>query len=178
MFRRGDLTQPNFFTMKEYRNQSAAVADVEDLAAQGELVNTPPNLNSPYVRIDPPTRFNGAMSKAEISIQLTEGESSMGVTIRRANPGSAWVFTDLDTQIVDGRAVAQTDEGGVFVAGSGFNFGLVIGLVVAGVVILLVAVIVIGTVVYFVARPEKWRSTKSNVKKTQMKMKRSFARQV
>lgn len=175
-FERGDLTSPNVITMSEYRNASAAVADVAGLANEGELINTPSNLASPYVSVMPHGQFEGANGMATISIKLNSGSS--GATIRRANPNSAWVFVPLDTQIVDGQAMAQTNQGGIFVAGSGFNYGLVVGASVAGVVVLLVILIVVATVVYFVVKPEKWRKTKENVAKTQMKMKRSFAKQV
>lgn len=177
-FERGTLQSPNVITLMEYRNASAAVADVEGLANEGELLNAPANLNSPFVSVFPHDRFEGATGMGEIAIMLDPSVSHSGVTIHRASPNSDYVFVQLDTQIIDGRAVAQTNEGGIFVAGSGVNYSLVVGLVVAGIVLLLVAIVVVGTIVYFVARPEKWQSAKNNVKKTQMKMKRSFARQV
>lgn len=162
----------------EYRDASTAVADATDLADPGELLNTPPNLNSPYISVFPHSRFEGASGMATISIDLDQTLSSSGVAIYRANPNSDYVFVQLPTEVIDGRAVAQTSEGGIYVAGSGLNYSLVVGVVVAGVVLLLVGIVVAGTIVYFVARPEKWKSAKDNMKKTQMKMKRSFANKV
>lgn len=164
--------------MQEFHNSSAAVAAVEDQVSQGEPTNGPPNQNSPYILVNPPTQFEGAMGTADISVKLDSSQLGEQIALFRANPGSAWVFTQLDTQVVDGRAVAQTDQGGIFVAGSGVNFTLIVGLVVGGLVLLLVVTIVVGTIVYFIARPEKWKATKNSIKKSQMKLKRSFAKQV
>ncbi len=163
--------------MSEYRNASAAAADVADLADDGELLNIPANLASPYVSVEPHTDFDSAAGMAEIAIDLDDGLTG-GVAVYRANQNSAYVFMQLDTQIVNGRAVAQTNQGGIFVAGSGVNYSLVVGLVVAGVVLLLVTLMIVTTVIYFVVRPEKWKATKGGLKKAQMKVKRSFARQV
>ncbi len=170
--------EANVITMSEYRNASAAVADVTDLADEGELLNTPANLASPYLSITPHTDFASVVGTGEVTIDLDDNLINTDTKIYRANINSAYVFTELDTDVVNGRAVAQTNQGGIFVAGSGVNYSLVVGLVVAGVVLLLVSLMVVATVVYFVVRPEKWKSTKSSVKKAQMKVKRSFARQV
>lgn len=171
--------EANVIMMSEYRNSSAAVADVEELADEGELLNTPANMASPFVSIEPHTDFGSAVGQAEVAIDLDNPTTnSAGVSVYRANRNSAWVFVQLDTEITGGRAIAQTNQGGIFVAGSGVNYSLVVGLAVAGVVLLLASLMVVGTVIYFVVRPEKWKSTKSSMKKAQMKVKRSFARQV
>lgn len=163
-------------TISEYRDADAAVADVQELSQEVELLNHPANVASPYVRVEPTEQFTGM---GEISISLDDSLMiPTGVTIRRANPNSNWIFTELDTTIVEGKAVAQTSQGGIFVAGSGVNYSLVVGLCVAAVVLVLVGLMVVATVVYFVVRPEKWKSAKTNVAKTQMKVKRSFAKQV
>ena len=177
-FSRGTLNSPNVISMMEYRNATAALEEVMDRAAPDELLNAPPNLNSPYVSVFPHDRFADSTGMGEISIMLDPSVSHSGVAMFRANPNTDYVFTQLPTQIIDGRAVAQTNEGGIFVAGSGVNYSLVVGVVVAGVVLLLVAIVVVGTIVYFVARPEKWQSAKNNLRKTQMKVKRSLARKV
>ena len=177
MFERGDLNGPSMITMSVYQDPNSAIADLTDRAADGEALKPPANKASDYVRVDPLTTFPTATKPATISIRL-DGGITTGVTVRRANQNSAWIFTELDTEIVDGQAMAQTDQGGVFVAGSPINYGLVVGLVASGFVLLLIAIIVAGTIVYFKVRPEKWQSTKASMKKAQMKMKRSFARQV
>ena len=162
-------------TISEYRDSEAALTAVQELSQDTELLNHPANVASPYVRVEPTEQFTGM---GEISVALDDALISSGVTLRRANPNSNWVFMELDTSIVEGKAVAQTNQGGIFVAGSGVNYSLVVGLSVAAVVLVLVALMVVATVVYFVVRPEKWKSAKSNLSKTQMKVKRSFAKQV
>lgn len=152
----------------EFRNSSEV----------GELAGKPDNLNSPFVNVMPHGHFEGVQGMANITIKLDNSASISGVTLYRASPQSNYAFTALETTVVDGNAMAQTDQGGIFVAGSGINFGAVVGGVVAGVVLLLLAIVLVGTIIYFVARPEKWQKAKNNAKKAQMKMKRSFARQV
>jgi hypothetical protein len=164
--------------MSEYRNGEDAIADLGDRAQDGELLNEPSVITSSYVSVDPPTTFEGVNSMATIRMEFDSQLVESGISIYRANLNSAFVFQALDTDVVDGMAVAQTDQGGIFVVGSGVNFALVIGLSVMGVVLLIIILMVVAVVIYFVARPDKWKSTKTGVKKTQMKVKRSFARQV
>lgn len=172
------MTEPNVITMSEFRDADDAVASVEDNAQDNELLNVPPIPTSSYISVEPHGAFLGAEGKAKISINFDPGLVQTGNVMYIASPSNGYVFSAMDTSIEDGQAVAQTDQGGIFVVGSGVNYDLVIGLSVAGVVLLIVILMVVGTVIYFVARPEKWKSTKKNVKKTQMKVKRSFAKQV
>lgn len=189
VFERGDLLEPNVVTMSEYRNASAAVADVADLADEGQLLNIPSNIASSYISVEPHDQFASVADTAEISIVLNDANITAEVKLRRANRISAYAFTELDTQIVDGRAVAQTNQGGIFVAGFSENSmttvspsensmttsdNLVTALVVVGVVLLLVSMMVVATVLYFVVQPGKWKSAKTKMKKAQ----RSFSRKV
>lgn len=172
------MNEPNVITMSEYRNADDAIADVEDMAREGELLNAPPVITSNYVSVEPHTVFKGAAAKARITIKFDPGLAQSSPEIYMASRSNQYVFAALDTTVVDGQAVAQTDQGGIFVVGSRVNYNLVIGLSVAGVVLVIVILMVVSTVIYFVVRPEKWKSTKAHVKKTQMKVKRSFAKQV
>ena len=177
-FNQGDLTEPNMIRMDVFRDPQDAMTEVMEGAGSEENVNPPGNTVSQFIRIDPPRMFDGVMSAATVTISIDEKAENDRTTIYRASEQSGWMFEPLDTEIVDGRAVASTNQGGIFVAASGVNYGLVVGVVVAGVVLLIVILAVIALVVYFVVRPEKWRSTKDNVHKAQTKMKRSFAKQV
>ena len=164
--------------MMQFENATTAVEDVRGSAIEGENLNVPANLHSGFIGVNPAGKFDGVMSPAKISLKLDDTTASAGVSLYRAGPDTAYAFVRMETTIQDGRAVASTDQGGVFVAGSGVNLGLVVGLVVAGVVVLLIALMVAAVIVYFVAQPEKWKATKTSMKKSQMKLKRSFARQV
>ena len=165
-------------TMAEYRSGEAALDEVGDRALEGELLREPSVVVSSYISVSPLTTFTGADGMATIRIKFDSQLVESGISMFRANPSSAYVFERLDTEVVDGSAVAQTNQGGIFVVGSGVNYDLVVGLSVAGVVLLIVILIVVSTVIYFVVRRDKWRSAKDGVKKTQMKVKRSFAKQV
>ncbi len=178
-FSRGDVTQPNDVTISEFRNATAAEMQVMALSSENNpsLTNIPPNQASSFVQVTP-DNFVGIANAARITITLDASITGSGYSIYRASASSDYIFQQLETTISNGQASAMTNQGGIFVAGTGVNYGLIVGVVVAGVVLVLVALMVIATVVYFVVRPEKWKATKSNVKKTQMKVKRSFARQV
>ncbi len=163
--------------MMQFQNSSDAIKELRGKAPSGENLNEPAVKHSEFVSIQPEGKFSGSAGKAKISLRLDDGISS-NAEIYRAGPDTAYAFVRMDTTIVNGKAEAQTDQGGVFVVGSGVNLGLVVGLVVAGLVVLVLALMAAGVIVYFVARPDKWKSTKESVKKSQMKIKRSFARQV
>lgn len=169
---------PNMITMAEYRDADSAIAAVEELAQEGELLNSPSVIISPYVSVEPLTQFAGVDGMATIRIAFDSQLVESGISLYRANLNSAFVFREMDTRVENGQAVAETNQGGIFVVGSGLNYDLVVGLSVAGVVLLIIILLVVGVVIYFVVRPDKWKSTKSGVKKTQMKVKRSFAKQV
>lgn len=177
-FQQGDLEAPNEFRVTSVANAEAAMTDIMNLAGEGISVRLPPNEASGYKRVDPVTVFEGAKGQATISIDLDSTIDTSNVVIQRASSISAWVFEPLDTQIIDGKAVAQTNQGGYFVASTPVQYGVVVGIPIAIVVVLLIVVIIIGVLVYFRVRPEKWASAKENVHKTQVKVKRSFAKQV
>ena len=177
-FEQGALVAANEFRVTDIADREAAMTDIENLAGVGVAVNLPGNEASGYKRIDPVTIFEGAEGMGTVSIDLDSTIDPSNVVIQRASSVSAWVFEPLDTEIIDGRAVAQTDRGGYFVVSTPVQYGLVVGIPIAIVLILLIVVIIIGVLVYFRVRPEKWASAKENVHKTQVKVKRSFAKQV
>ena len=166
------------FRFEEYADSDTAIQAVEDLAnpPDGNFA-VPPNAVSSYVLLTPIENFAAAGQTATIVIDIDDTAPS-STRIYRANPRSDWNFVSLTTEMRDGNAYAQTDQGGVFVAASGLNtLGIAIGVSVGAVVLIVVACgAAIG--VYFAVRPEKWRKTKDNVRKTKTKVSRSFAKQV
>ena len=177
-FNQGTLSTAVEFRFEEYADSDTAIQAVEDLAnpPDGNFA-VPPNAVSSYVLLTPIENFAAAGQMATIVIDIDDTAPS-STRIYRANPGSDWNFVSLTTEMRDGNAYAQTDQGGVFVAASGLNtLGIAIGVSVGAVVLIVVACgAAIG--VYFAVRPEKWRKTKDNVRKTKTKVSRSFAKQV
>ena len=171
------MTVPNAITMKKFTNASSAIKELEGLNPSGNP-NPPANILSPFISIDPPGRFDGLMNPAKVSLNLDNSVTTSDATIYRAGPDTAYAFVSMETTIIDGKAEASTSRGGVFVVGSAANVGFVVGLVVLGVVLLLMALVTAGVIVYFVARPEKWQAAKKSIKTTHNKVKRSFARRV
>ena len=74
-----------------------------------------PNVVSPYVLVTPVENFAAAGQTAIIVIDINDTAPS-STRIYRANPGSNWNFVNLTTEVRNGNAYAQTDQGGVFVA--------------------------------------------------------------
>ena len=163
--------------MEEYANADEASDFVMQMSGS-RTTNAPGNQVSSVISIQPFTQFNGAQSDATISIDIDESAAREGTVIYRASPVNGWSYAALDTQIIDGKAVARTSSGGVFVAATAVSTGLIVGVVIAGVVLLLVIVIVVGLAIYFRSRPDKLKATKEKIVKTQNRVKRSFAKQV
>lgn len=177
MFERGDLTEPNMLNMEEYQDPDDAQQFIMEMTGS-EPRNEPDNRVSPVISVQPFTQFSGVREMATISIDIDESAENGETTIYRASPQNQWSYAALDTQIINGKAVAQTDQGGVFVAAAQVSTGLIVGVVIAAVVLILVITVVIGVTIYFVTRPEKLKSTKEHLVKTQNRLKRSFAKQV
>jgi len=167
----------NMIVMKEFNNASSAIEELEGLSPSGNA-NSPANVLSSFISVTPSGKFQGSVKPAKISLKVDDNLAMSGATVYRAAPDTAYAFVSMETTIVNGQAQASTDRGGVFVVGSAANVGFVVGLVVLGVVLLVMALMTAGVVIYFVARPEKWKAAKKSVKTTHMKVKRSFARQV
>lgn len=172
------MREPVEFRLSDIANADAAKAEIQRQAG-GINVNLPANIASAYKRLDPVRQFPQTEERllATIAIDLNDDATSNGI-ILQANEDNFWVFEPLDTEIIDGRAVAQTDGGGYFVVATPLEYGLVVGIPVAIVIILLIVIIALLLVIYFRVRPEKWSSAKESVQKSQMKIKRSFAKQI
>lgn len=168
--------------MSEVLNATATLEMIGNLAANRDNLNIPANIRSKYINVNPPATFPGTLNPATIEINLdstVSPETASGISIYRASQESDWIFVELETEAMSaGRVAASTSQGGVFVAGSGVDYGLVTGLVITGVVLLVIAVLMAGLIIYFVVRPEKWASAKSGLSKTKMNLKRSFANQI
>ena len=177
-FGQGTLDDAVEFRLEEYANPDDAVQAVQSVAEPPDgNFRTPSNVVSPYVLVNPVTNFAAAQQTATIVIDI-EDSASADTEIYRANPSSDWNFVRMSTEIRDGSAYAQTDQGGVFVAASGLNtIAIAVGVSV-GAVLLVVVLCGIAITVYFAVRPEKWRKTTDKVRKTKTKVTRSFAKQV
>lgn len=177
-FQQGDLPQAIPIRVTEHTNIDEVMKDIAALSGR-ENVNFPGNMASRLViQLDPQGQFHVDARPGTISLPIEGSTDANTVTIMQASPNNFYQFEPLETTIVDGMATARTANGGYFVLSTPIQYGLVVGIPVAIVVILLLAVIVVAIVVYFRVRPEKWTNTKESVQKTQMKIKRSFAKQI
>lgn len=163
--------------MEEYQNDEDARSFIREMTGSTPT-NEPNNKASNTLTIQPFNRFTGAQGMATIMVDLDETTDRDGTKLYRASSMNGWSYVALDTQIIDGKAVAQTDQGGIFVAAAEISTGTIVGVVVALVVVLLVVILVIGLSIYFFSKPEKWRATKDRLVQTQNRVKRSFAKQV
>ena len=163
--------------MEEYTDANEASDFVMQMSGF-RTTNEPANQVSSVVSVQPFTQFNGAQNEATISIDVESSSARDGTKVYRASAANGWSYVALDTQIVDGKAVARTDQGGVFVAAAEVSTGLIVGVVIAAVIIILIAVVIVGVLIYFRSRPDKLKSTKESIVKTQNRVKRSFAKQV
>lgn len=166
-FKRGDLTSAKVFQMHKFTNESEAQRMTNNNKSPGRTV-------SDYYLIDDFETSEGTSAEVEIAI---DDSTATNVKIYRANANSNNVFQELSTKTVDGKAVASTDEGGVFVAGTPV---VAVYIIVATIVFLLLIIViaVVAVAIYFRVRPEKWKATKSKVSGGMTSIKRSFAKKV
>ena len=162
------------FRLEEYSEEEDAMQAAQD---RGGTIDPPSEIHSSFLLLDPFNQFTAEGEEAEVSIALS-GDPPSGSRIYRASPQSDFSFVGLDTEVVDGRAIASTNQGGIFVVASQPNVALIAGLSVFGAVMFLILLSVGGLIVYFVIRRDKWQKTKQNVYKAKMKVTRSFAKQV
>lgn len=160
--------------MEQFPNVSSAEGMLGITEPTGETVSS-------FVLVSPMTRFPNTgddQQAAVISIPIDAGVSSNNIKIMRANAASNWEFIELDTEVEDDMASADTSQGGVFVASGELNTGLIAGIAVAAVFLVVLGIVVGGLVIYFLVRREKWQKTKDNARKLKYKVTRSFAKQV
>lgn len=174
MFEEGDLMGAVVFRLEEFSEEEDAMQAAQE---RGGTIDPPPEIHSSFVLLDPFVQFTAENEEAEIVIDLP-GDPPSGSRIYRASPQSDWSFVGLETEVVDGRALASTNQGGIFVVASQPNVALIAGLSVFGFVMFLILLSIAGLVVYFILRRDKWQKTKQNVYKAKMKVTRSFAKQV
>ena len=80
-------------------------------------------------------------------------------------------------KIINGRAVATISEGGVFVVTTPIATAFaIVGAVI--VVLVIVSIAVIGVIIYFAVRRDKWTSAKTKVSTGMKSFSRSFAKKV
>ena len=173
-FPQAALSGPRHFVIEEFpdENQLETMTTISATSDGSQTVSS-------YILVNPTTQFdstNGGL--ATISIPIDPSLASGDVRIMRANAASRWDYVQLDTRVEDDMAYADTSSGGVFVANSELNSGLIAGVVVAAFVLLVVGIAFGGLVVYFVVRRDKWQKTKENTRKLKQKVTRSFAKQV
>lgn len=174
-FQQAALMAPSEFRMDQFANVSLAedMLGIED--PRGDSV-------SDFILVTPTGLFPNSNLKdgepAVIAIPIDTSVSSDDIKIMRANDASNWEFVELETRVEDDMAYADTRQGGVFVAKSGVNVGLIAGIVVTFFILLVVGIAVGGLVIYFLVRRDKWEKTKENARKMKFKVTRSFAKQV
>ncbi|XP_071081858.1 protein DD3-3-like [Haliotis cracherodii] len=121
------------------------------------------NLGSDYVSnflvVYPQSQI--ASDSKTFTIELKVDSGSSDVVVYRSNANNFATWTRVDASIDGNMAKFQAQGGGVFVARSSSNIGMVVGIAIACIVIV---VILIGTLVYFKLHPKKWQSVKNNAK--------------
>ena len=161
--------------MESYSSEDDALDMIEDMS--GVSTSGPGDEVSQYYLVDPIDEFHqDATDDAEIQIEL-DSSSATDVKIYRANAGSDWRFRELDTRTSDGMAMASTREGGMFVAAAP-AVTLYISIATVVFVLIIVTIAIVGVVIYFRVRREKWRAVKSGVSKGMKNFHRSFTDKV
>lgn len=92
-----------------------------------------------------------------VTLELKLSDSSGSIEIYHANADfSGW--SKVQANIGDSRATIQARSGGVYVARTETNVGMIVGLVIGSVVLV---VVVAGSIFYFSRNPSKWQAVRT-----------------
>ena len=169
-FTRGGLTKPISFGVEPIRNGTDAQMRTNGQSAPGQAISS-------VISVSPHGRFQaGTDGTGTISIAVSDS-SSPNARIYRASPSTGLTYRALDTRMVNGRAEADISEGGYFVVTTPIAtaFAVVAAVIV---VLVIVSIAVIGVIVYFVVRRDKWNSAKDKMSTGVKSVTRSFAKKV
>ena len=156
------------FVMQQWPDDLAPAATRQ---LSGRNLDLPDDPVSEYVTVE----RMGGKQEGMFSVTLSVSEEN-DVHIIRYSGANGWNARELDTEVSNGMATAQTDEDGVFVAsGSPTNYVL-IGALVGSLVV--VALIIGAVIIFFVIRRDKWQKVKATFKNTKTNVTRSFASKV
>lgn len=159
------------FYMDEFSNANEASNFVMEMTGS-RTINTPDNQVSPVLRIQPFTSFPGSSREATISMAIEPSAARNGTTMYRASRPSGWYYVALNTQIINGKAVARTNQGGIFVVAAGLevdmpttdqgggdtfvlatgiSVGVLIGVIIAVIAFISIMAVVIVILIFFLA---------------------------
>jgi len=165
---RGTLIEPAMFVMQQWPDDLAEAATRQ---LSGRSLDLPDDPVSEYVTVE----TMGGRQEGMFTVSLSVSDEN-DVHIIRYSSSNGWNPRELDTEVSNGMATAQTDQGGVFVAsGSPTNYVLIGALVGS---LLVVALIIVAIIVFFVVRRDKWHKVKATLKNTKTNVTRSFASKV
>ena len=168
-FQRGDLLRPINFRIEPISNTTEA---------ERRAASPPGQTVSSFYSIYPYESFdsNGQGGRGQVSFEISDS-SSPNTRIYAATPSNNFVYQPLDTEIREGRAVATVEEGGVFVVTTPIATAFaIVGAVL--VILVIISIAVIGVVIYFAVRRDKWTSAKAKVSTGMKSFTRSFAKKV
>ncbi|XP_013398503.1 protein DD3-3-like [Lingula anatina] len=134
----------------------------QKVQAANQKVTVGEGYASSYIVVHPEEKFSDEGKKVTLQMKIDPGSSEIGIYRTSSSNFATW--TKVDAEVNDGIAQFQVAEGGVYVARTVPQVGLIVGIVVT---ILVIVALVVGTVVYFKKNPNKWnnirRSTANRV---------------
>jgi len=107
---RGAFSEPSMFVMQQWPDDQAPAAARQ---LSGKSLDLPDDPVSDYVTVE----MMGGKQESTFTIFLAVSEEN-DVHIIRYSAANGWNPQVLDTQVSNGMATTETDEDGIFVAGS------------------------------------------------------------
>lgn len=176
-FEQGALLSAATFTMTEYSSLSDAQEAFHgqqndddsrkkrQSADYDYSTDAPGNVESSYVVVQ--SDSDGEMLTPDTGMTVTislklDGSADPNTKVYVSNRNTQGNFRELSTRVEDGMAIADTDEEGVYVAASpAIAVYITVGTVLF--VLIVVALAIVGVVIYFRVRREKWHRVKDSV---------------
>ena len=137
--------------------------------------DTPGNVQSSFILVqNEGSNMLTPETENEVTISLElDGSASSNTKIYVSNQNTQGTFRELDTRVESGMAIASTNEDGVYVAASpAIAAYVIVGTVLF--VLIIIAIAVIGVIVYFRVRRDKWE----RVSKSLSGVTRSFQKKI
>jgi hypothetical protein len=170
----------NMVTIQRGTLNSPQVVGIEKYSSEEQVVNMTGN-KVPGMQVSDYISVEGLnLGQRSATIQMSVSPMAAldsNTQIYRANANTQWAFLRLDSRAVNGMVVADTSEDGVFVVAQQ-QVAIGVSVATAALIIGVLALAIVGLVIYFRVRPEKWTTAKDKVSGGLNNVKRSFAKKV
>ncbi|XP_005096259.1 protein DD3-3 [Aplysia californica] len=165
---RMSVEENTFSSLKNVRLEKWSVSEGEAAMSRvNRALGAGDDYASDFVVLQPENLIEEGDDDKFFTLRIQLSDDSDDVDVYYA-PSDFSAWSKADAHVGGGVATVRAQHGGVYVARSKSNVGMIVGVVIACVV---VVVIVSGAVFYFRRNPTKWQAVKTNCRNAERSMK-------